>query len=182
YRQYKNEELAFVSEAADREMYHYANDLLSQSGYDHYEISNSALPGKACRHNRKYWSMEEYLGIGMGASSYVGEKRWKNVEGWEEYLSLVESEAWPMDLDSYHSDTPKDSMAIFCFTALRTKKGIDLEAFKQRYGQEFSSAYGEKMDLLVDYKKNGDLIIDGNQIALTAKGIDRSNEIMSELV
>ena len=59
-----------VPDDVDREMYHTAIRRFKEAGYEHYEISNCAKPGRQCRHNLKYWSMGDYLGIGSGASSY----------------------------------------------------------------------------------------------------------------
>ncbi|MDR1027881.1 MAG: radical SAM family heme chaperone HemW, partial [Clostridiales Family XIII bacterium] len=67
-----------LSDIEDRRMYHGAIDALAQAGYAHYEISNAAKPGFESRHNLKYWSMDDYLGVGLGAHSYVNGRRFAN--------------------------------------------------------------------------------------------------------
>ena len=68
---YERGELEPVPEITDREMYHAALRMMKAAGYERYEISNCALPGFRSRHNTKYWSYDEYLGLGLGASSFV---------------------------------------------------------------------------------------------------------------
>ncbi|MBR5741840.1 MAG: radical SAM family heme chaperone HemW [Firmicutes bacterium] len=71
YNKVKSGALAPVSDETDRAMYHLAVEKLTAAGYVHYEISNAAKPGFESRHNLKYWSMDEYLGVGLGAASYM---------------------------------------------------------------------------------------------------------------
>ena len=71
YEMFQRGEITEISDEEDRRMYHRAIEVLKEAGYDHYEISNTAKAGKQCRHNLKYWSLADYLGIGSGASSYV---------------------------------------------------------------------------------------------------------------
>ena len=75
YSMFRNGEINQISEEADREMYHLAEQMLESAGYVHYEISNAALPGKECRHNIKYWNMSSYVGFGVSAHSYVNGRR-----------------------------------------------------------------------------------------------------------
>ena len=65
--------------AERRELYEIARDLLTRSGYEHYEISNFALPGNRSRHNMVYWLNDEYIGLGASAVSYIGGIRSANL-------------------------------------------------------------------------------------------------------
>jgi len=71
FRMFEDGKLDLVNDELDREMYHSAVQLLKNHGYEHYEISNAAKPGYECKHNIKYWEFEEYLGLGLGASSFM---------------------------------------------------------------------------------------------------------------
>ena len=71
YDLYKAGELDTASDETERRMHHKAIHTLEDAGFEHYEISNSAKPGRQCRHNLKYWSMDEYVGLGLGAHSYM---------------------------------------------------------------------------------------------------------------
>lgn len=185
---YRDGTLDLVSDALDRQMYHFAMKAFEKSGYAQYEISNCAKQGYACRHNLKYWSLGEYLGIGLGAHSYLRDRddnvgcRHHNLEGLTEYFSVIQQEQWPIDMRSYHVDTDKDAMAIFAFTSLRKREGIPLDDFQQRFHRNFFEAYKDKAETIFRYKKEGLLEYDGSRIWLTERGIDVSNDIMSEFV
>ena len=197
-RNYKKGLLDLTEESIVRKMYHEALHAFKDEGYVHYEISNMARSGAECRHNLKYWSLGEYLSAGLGASSYIrgnlskesmGYKagsitgsRFKNTESMETYLRLTREGYLPIDLKSYHTDTIKESMAVYCFTALRKTQGIDLEVFTKKFGMDFFRAYRERADIIFKYREKGLLKITGTGIALTEKGIDHSNDIMSEFV
>lgn len=85
-KMYEEGILEEIPDDTDRKMYRAAAELLSRNGYVHYEISNAAKPGFVSRHNLKYWTMKEYLGFGLGASSYFKGRRFQNTESLEEYM------------------------------------------------------------------------------------------------
>lgn len=182
YESYKNGKLDMIDTSLDREMYHEAAERFKENGYAHYEISNAALPGHECRHNLKYWSLSEYLGAGLGASSYMNGIRYKNEDSIEHYCSAVSGGERPVEKKSLHNDTEKDSMGIYCFTALRTSAGIDTKRFYELFGKPFFAAYSDKMEAIGKYMAEGSLKTDSGHIALTEIGIDVSNDIMSEFV
>lgn len=78
------------------EMFALACELLGAAGYRHYEVSNWARPGSECRHNLGYWRREPYLGLGAGAHSFRGDRRWWNVRPPQEYLRRVEAGELPI--------------------------------------------------------------------------------------
>ncbi|MCD8326259.1 MAG: radical SAM family heme chaperone HemW [Lachnospiraceae bacterium] len=88
-------ELDLPSEELDRLMYQRTEEILNDFGYERYEISNYALPGKECRHNLVYWQRGAYLGLGLGAASFYDHTRYKNVSDLNVYLggSLPEKES-----------------------------------------------------------------------------------------
>jgi len=182
YESYKNGDIDLVDDALDREMYHYAADAFREEGYRHYEISNAALPGRECRHNMKYWSLGEYIGAGLGASSYFEGRRYTDLASIEEYISAAENGQIPLDGSTVHEDTESDSMGIYCFTSLRTSKGIDLLEFEKLFGKSFYKAYGQIIGKIGGYIADGYMSSDGRFLSLTEKGIDCSNDIMSEFV
>lgn len=90
YESYRAGKLELVSEEMDREMYHWTVDTLAEWGYGQYEISNFAKVGRQSRHNRIYWQAEEYLGMGLGAHSYMDGKRFHNSYDLQKYISAKE--------------------------------------------------------------------------------------------
>ena len=187
YEEYKSGLLDLPDEAAEEEMYHRAVDLLKAAGYEHYEISNFAMPGKRCRHNMKYWELCSYIGVGPGAHSYLrgtgltGERR-RNVCSMEDYLALTEQGKPAVDRTSVTVDTKEDAMSVFVFTGLRKLEGIDLAEFERLFGIGFFKAYRDKADVVKEYIDEGMMKLSGNMLSITEKGIYISNDIMSEFV
>lgn len=182
YEEYKSGILDVPDEADERRMYHDAIAAMRTAGYEHYEISNLCRPGHECRHNLKYWHMENYLGAGLGAHSYIGGSRSKNVDDMEEYLSLIQAGRAPTDQMKTTYDSREDAMGIFVFTALRTREGVDLTEFEERFAEGFFSVYKDKAGLVQQYRDEGLMTLSGSKLALTEKGIDVSNDIMSEFI
>lgn len=81
------------TEDEEMEMYVKTREILEAHGYHRYEISNYSLPGKECRHNLRYWNLEEYLGFGIGAASFAGGCRFKNTDDRKNYVRLLRPEA-----------------------------------------------------------------------------------------
>lgn len=167
-----------VAEETDREMYHTALRMMKSAGYDHYEISNAALPGYRSRHNMKYWSYDEYLGLGLGASSFANGSRFKNCDRMYDYVQAIKEKKAPVDAGSVEKYSQREEMGIFLFTGLRKSEGIDLKRFRRIFGKELFSVYDRKT---VD-KYKGMLILDEDRLFLSEKGMDISNRIMAEFI
>jgi putative oxygen-independent coproporphyrinogen III oxidase len=104
------------------DMFELACSVLGEAGFHHYEVSNWAKPGFECRHNLGYWERRPYLGLGAGAHSYRGNRRWWNVRPPEEYLSLVESGRLPIGGDELLE--PSDAHLEEVFLRLRILEGV----------------------------------------------------------
>ena len=175
---YEDKLFAPTPEILDREMYHEAIRLLRQAGYVHYEISNTAFPGKESKHNLKYWSYEEYLGLGPGASSFFGGQRFKNHEKMNRYIDAIKKHQVPMEERSIERYSEQEEMGIYVFTGLRKAEGISLDDFRQRFERDLFSVYDPA--ILRRYK--GLLKLSENQLYLTDAGMDVSNTVMAEFV
>ena len=158
-------EIEQIPDETDREMYHRAIMLLKQAGYDHYEISNCALQGRQCRHNLKYWSMEDYLGIGSGASSFVDGVRFTEAP-----------------LMEFRENSLADTAGEFVFTGLRKSGGIRFDDFKRLTGQEFWDVFADRKGELAPFFASGQLVDTGEGLRLSERGIDISNVIMAIFV
>lgn len=165
YDMYRRGEFDQVPDDIDREMYHRAIAKLKAAGYEHYEISNAAKPGRACRHNLKYWSMDDYLGIGPSASSYMKGVRFAEAP-----------------LMEFHENTVEDDMSEFVFTGLRKTCGISFDDFQKRYGRKFWDVFADKREALEPYFAEGQLIETMEGLALSEEGFDISNAIMAIFV
>jgi oxygen-independent coproporphyrinogen-3 oxidase len=89
-------------EAADREMYEATRKLLLMSGYKRYEISNYAKSGYECRHNKVYWTLGEYIGVGLGASSFLNSRRFSNTRDLTRYTNLYRQIEAENNLENIH--------------------------------------------------------------------------------
>lgn len=195
WKRLKNGEMSEQLWSLDRIMYHEALKLLRKRGYHQYEISNVARPGMECKHNKKYWSLEEYMALGAGAHGYMGGVRYSNICNIEKYIMLMQGQDLYSDvtlgesdvygaecIDCYHINTYKDNVSEYVFTALRTNDGVDFEDFYNKFENRFWDVYEEERDEFELYVKHGDAISDDSHIALTERGIDISNRIMAIFV
>ena len=156
-------------EASERAMYELTGELRSEYGYERYEISNYAKAGFACRHNIGYWTGEEYLGLGLGASSYIEETRFCNTSDLREYL---EEDFSPRDVQKL---SKTDRMAEFFYLGLRMTEGVAKAEFVRRFGLSAVSVYGDVLKDLVERKLLEDT---GTHYRLTPFGRDVSNQVL----
>ena len=179
-----------TSDMLDRAMYHKTCDMLKDSGFKHYEISNWSRPRRECRHNLKYWNFDDYLGIGPSAASFLNGFRFEVVSSLTDFMLAHKinrdvyrpDEIYTNIFSEVHQNTLKDSAGEFAFTALRTVDGISFDKFKSEFGVDFMKFYESEKSELEDYIELGYLNIDENGIRLTRSGIDISNSIMSLFV
>lgn len=179
-----------TSDELDRKMYHRNCDILMDSGFEHYEISNWAKPGFECRHNLKYWQFDEYLGIGPSAASFVNGFRFEVKPSAKDFISsyardmrnATNAEQCTTLFSEIHQNTLKDSAGEFAFTALRTQDGISFDKFKKEFDVEFMKFYEKEKPEIERFKALGNVEIDELGLRLTRKGIDVSNSIMALFV
>lgn len=164
--------LGLPDEDSQDEMYNLVTTFLPQQGYARYEISNYARPGFECRHNRKYWRNQRYLGLGAAAHSFLDGKRFANTANVRKYINSVLSENSALEYCEQLST--KDAMAEFCFLALRMTEGICFADFSATFRVPFAQVYGQQCDSLVD---KGLLAKENERIYLTEKGMKYGNQV-----
>ena len=150
-------------------MYELTGELLSDYGYERYEISNYAKKGHECRHNIGYWTGEEYLGVGLGASSYIERTRFCNTSDLRAYL---EEDFAPREVQKL---TKTDRMAEFFYLGLRMTAGVSKAEFVRRFGLGAEAVYG---DVLKDLGAQQLLEDTGTHYRLTPCGRDVSNQVL----
>jgi len=170
-REYSQGKLILPTEDEDREMYKFAVDYLRKNGFMRYEISNFAKQGFECRHNIKYWSCDEYIGIGAAAHSYVENKRYSNPTGLSYYISDQKGEEVVLE--------PDDKISEFMMMGLRMDKGVSITEFKNRFGTDMTDMFKMQLEKFVSL---GLMNFDGNNYSLTERGIDISNSILCEFM
>lgn len=172
-REYSRGELVLPSEDEDRKMYKMTVETLKKSGFNQYEISNFAKAGYECRHNKKYWQCEEYIGLGVAAHSYLDGKRFYNTSDLKQYMS-----------DRKHSEdvtvlTERDKIGEFMIMGLRMNEGISEAEFLRRFGTTVDGMYADELEKFVN---GGFLVRKNGKIALTDMGRDVSNSVLCEFV
>ena len=159
------------------EMYETAMARLESAGYEQYEISNVAKPGRRSRHNLKYWSDGEWLGFGPGAHSTQGGRRWKNVSSTDDYIHKLANGATVV---SERRDlTRNERLGDALFTGLRLSDGIELSILSGRYDEDIWQRYGER---LYPYLEAGLLLKEGDRMRLTRRGMLLAHEVMAVFV
>ena len=155
-----------------------ARDILEKNGYEQYEISNFAKPGKECIHNLKYWHSEEYLGFGASASSFFNNELYTYVKDINTIIStpldIVQTICSTEDLSSI-----KEQAKQYLMLAFRLSEGINIETYKKRFGLDFEEEYLPKIKKYLDND-----FIEKTQIGyrLSKSGMLVSNYILSDIL
>ncbi|HSE24950.1 MAG TPA: radical SAM family heme chaperone HemW [Pyrinomonadaceae bacterium] len=156
-------------------------DMLTQAldhGYEHYEISNLALPGFRSRHNTKYWTAAPYVGFGCSAHSFDGKnRRWSNERDVRRYVELIDEGASPVVDDQVLSASAVRAEAVFL--GLRVMSGINLKDYRQLFGIDLVEKYNED---LTRFTEAGLVQLDGETLRLTRAGALLSNEVFAAFV
>lgn len=169
--------LNLPDEDTEYNMYEATVQILKEYGFEQYEISNYARKGMECRHNVGYWTRQDYLGFGLGASSLYGKERFANTADMKKYL---ENSKNPEKIrEKEPSLTREDEMAEFMFLGLRMTKGISKADFQRCFGCTIESVYGE---VLEKYESMELLLEKDGRIFLSREGIHVSNSIMAEFL
>ncbi|WP_321835158.1 radical SAM family heme chaperone HemW [Clostridium butyricum] len=177
YNLYNNDKLNIPNEEEERSMYLFTKGFLEDYGYNQYEISNYAKVNKECFHNKVYWKCNEYLGLGVSASSFVAEKRFKNIDDIKIYIEKINNNE---DVtEEIHVNNINDDMEEFMFMGLRMIEGINLKTFKKRFGKDVFDIYDE---VIKNNIKKGLLVVDSEKLYLSEKGIELSNYVMSDFI
>lgn len=161
-------------EDSEREMYHETKRFLKDCGYERYEISNYAKPGRECRHNIGYWTGVPYLGLGLGASSYLDGCRFTVNPDMKQYL-----EEKPGMFTDIEKLTKKDMEEEFFYVGLRMTAGVSLSEFERRFGISAKEIYPGLMETFVKEKAAR---FEGDRFVLTDYGLDVSNYIMAQFL
>ena len=173
YGNYLNGDLPSEDEVAD--LYDYGRNYLKSLGFMRYEVSNFAIPGYESRHNINYWRRGQYIGLGVAASSFIGERRFTNTEKIDEYVHCIlnnkTAEVFSEEIDF------AGQKEEYVMLALRTVAGINLEDYKKTFGTDFTQDYADKLNRQRKY-----LDITENSIAIKDEFLFVQNSIISEII
>ena len=168
----ENERMRECDEELERQMYYTLTERLKAAGYEHYEISNFALPGRRSRHNSSYWTDLPYIGLGAAAHSYDGRSRCWNVADIRQYINGIENGSPVIDQEWLNDDSRYNDRVML---SLRTCEGIDLSTL-----QPADRTY--LLSLAQKYIDNRLLTAEGDHLRLSNEGLFVSDMIMSDLM
>jgi oxygen-independent coproporphyrinogen-3 oxidase len=157
--------------------YQSAVKALSAAGYVQYEISNFALPGFESRHNKKYWQMKPYLGLGAGAHSFDGIRRWANETVVEKYQEMLAQNQSPIVTN--RELTQVEQVEEFFFLGLRQKGGVDLAQARRLWGGAALGPWESKIAAMLE---DGLVERQMDRISLAEEAYLVSNEIFQEFL
>ena len=158
-------------------MFTRTQEILGGAGYEHYEISNYARPGRTCRHNVNYWRSGDYLGVGAGAHSYAATgawgARWSNEKIPNRYVEAVERRGYA----TCFSETlnAQQARGEFVFLGLRCRPGFSAAAFHERFGDDLLNVFPHAADLQTE----GLLQCADGHWRLTARGLMLADSVFA---
>ena len=187
YKMLEQGKIEEIDEELSRNMYDTLVDMLTLSGYEHYEISNFAKPGYCSRHTSSYWNETPYIGLGAAAHSYRRARnqsgkmevtRSWNINNIQQYINSIHQAILPSEKENLDLTTRYNDLIT---TALRTSNGIDLKKTEK----EFGKSYLEKLLHEANSKiQRGLMKIDNKnyRLSLTREGIYISDDIMGDFM
>lgn len=173
---------ALPSDDDTADFYDSARARLQSAGYEHYEISNFALPGRHSRHNLKYWQREPYIGFGAGAHSFDGFMRWANIHESDRYARMVEQGA--STHEQVEPVTPPIALSEDVFLGLRQLRGADFARIEREYSKEelLRDRLLTLRQRIETLQTHGMLEFDGTFVRIRPEKLTISSEIMLELL
>lgn len=175
----KKGETKLASDDEERKMYWKVKNVLEKHKYIQYEISNFAKPGFKSQHNWDCWSQKEYIGIGLGASSFLEDTRYSNEKNLEKYIKNLEEKMPNKNLILEEKLNFNSKMNEYMLLSLRKIEGVNIQEFKRKFVMSPIIKYSKTLEKL---STEGLIQIDDTNIKLTNKGIDLANLVWEEFV
>ena len=179
YKEIEEGKYVLPDDNMERKMYWKTKKMLENTGYIHYEISNFAIKGFGSKHNLSCWNGEEYIGVGAAAHSYTNNVRYSNIGNIEEYINNFENGKAIDNFVFHEKQTNESKMKDYMILGLRKIEGINIDIFKNKFFQNPLYLFRKELKQLINEKL---LIVDGNYIKLTDKGLDLANLVWEEFV
>lgn len=158
-------------------MYEFTHSFLASVGYEHYEISNFARSGFKCKHNLIYWQNGNYLGLGAGGHSHLGNLRFYNRDDPSAYIRKLVKGGSPVR--EIQKLTSKEILAETIFLGLRLFDGINLGGFRERFGLDLVKAFPSSIKQLLDQEL---ILLTPQRLKLSRRGWLLANQVFLEFV
>lgn len=179
YNKEASGKLKLPSEKTERQMYWNTKKYLEKNNYIHYEISNFARAGYESKHNVDCWNQKEYLGVGLGASSYINKKRFSNITNLNKYIENIQNNEFKKNIILEEEQDEISQMNEFILLGLRKIDGISKTEFYDKFKVDVYEKFGEKFKKL---EKLNLITCDNTKIKLTSKGLDLANIVWEEFI
>ncbi|MFK7693514.1 radical SAM family heme chaperone HemW [Paenibacillus sp. HJGM_3] len=173
---YHKNKLPLPDEEDELAMYLTIMRRLKEAGYEQYEISNFARPGRQSRHNSAYWRNESYYGIGAGAHGYMRGFRHVNIKGVQPY---IEATRQGLPILERFEVTEQEAMEDFMMVGLRQLRGVKREEFRAQFGRELQEVFAAPLQRLI---AQGMLISDGEGYRLSEQGLLFGNDVFAQFL
>jgi oxygen-independent coproporphyrinogen-3 oxidase len=171
YTLYQKNELPLPEEGEELNMYLAAIRKMKEAGYEQYEISNFAKPGRASRHNQAYWRNQAYYGLGAGAHGYISGQRHVNIKGVQAYIEACKS---GLPIKETHRVSRREAMEDFMMVGLRMLSGVTDEAFRAQFGVRIADVFEPQLKKLAE---SGLLIGEEGRYRLSEQGVLFGNDV-----
>ena len=146
YYEYTHNKIKLIDETLDEKMYEKINEVLEKNNFIHYETSNFSKPGFNSLHNLIYWHRDDYLGIGPGASSSIGNHRFTNTHNLNEYFLGIDNKNIKYAEDII--DSKKDEQELMVMMNLRLSEGINKKRYLERFNEDVKDTFPSILELL----------------------------------
>lgn len=170
-------QIKLVDDETERYMYHLIQEKLTAHGFHQYEISNFAKIGAESRHNKKYWTLEDYIGLGLGASSNIGLERSVNQHSFTKYFDMIDKGKLPVQSSEKLSGEEREKEYIMLH--LRLLQGFDIDEINQRFKINFIEKYQDAIEKHLNYQTVG---LKDNRFYFTPRGLDIGNQFYLDIL
>jgi len=169
--------VSLPSEDKTVDMYNAVYKYLAKKGFKRYEVSNFAIPDYECIHNTVYWTMAEYIGLGVAAHSYFGGDRFANTNNLDDYITKLDSKKSPVvDKETLTIEEQREETIML---SLRTSKGINIEAFNQKF---HCNLLEDKKEEVLFLLTNRFIIIERGFLRLAENAFYVLNSVVQKLI
>lgn len=177
YHWLKSGKIKVYDDELEREMYHRIQKTLEDYGFIQYEISNFARKQSVSRHNQKYWNLENYLGLGLGASSNMDLMRFSNSRRFDQYYQKIDRGEFPIVFAERMN--LEDREKEYIMLNLRLIKGFEIADINRRFNINFLEKYAE---VLEKHQRYGTIHITEDRVAFTPFGLDVGNQFYLDII
>lgn len=171
--------LNLPKEEMERNMYWYVKNYLEFNKYNHYEISNFALLNYEAKHNIDCWKQKQYIGFGIAAASYINNKRFCNTSDINEYIKNISENNFAKNVEILEVQNKNDIMKEYMLLGLRMINGVAISEFESKFNENPIMIFKKELNKLVN---DGLIIIDGDIIKLSKRGLDLANLVWEQFI